>query len=110
MGLDRREITKDQLNTPFFRRFCRELFLPYADLIGMLYSQGRTIHFLGISKSPSCAAEITSVGGAGGKNVDFFNKVVSGTGIFYEEIQRVLKERGIFATFSDVSDTLNKSL
>src|SRR5674476_3866 len=32
-GMRRREITKDQLDHPAYRRFCQEIFTPFADLL-----------------------------------------------------------------------------
>ncbi|NLI62227.1 MAG: hypothetical protein GX362_02320 [Methanosarcinaceae archaeon] len=102
LGLDRREITKEQLQTPEFMRFCKKLFTPYADMIEMLYNKGFKIYFLGIPKSPSCAAKTTSVGGLGGKGVIFENQIVSGTGVFFEQIKLILEERGVNASFYDI--------
>ena len=103
-GLNRREITKDQLDHPFYRRSCRKLFTPYADMIEMYYRNGYDIVFYGVPKSPSCACELTSIGGVGGKDRKdrpFENRIVPGKGVFFEEIGRMLHERGVCFTFRD---------
>lgn len=102
LGLNRREITKEQIDIPEFKRFCKILFTPYADTIELLFKNGHKITFLGIPKSPSCAAELTSVGCLGGKGVDFQNKNVEGTGVFFEQIKEILTERNIKANFYDL--------
>jgi len=39
-GMRRREITRDQLDHPAYRRFCRKLFTPFADLLEDLAASG----------------------------------------------------------------------
>ena len=94
-GINRRENTKDQFDFPNYRRFCRELFLPYADMIEMFEKDGYHISITGVSKSPSCGALTTSVGGEAGKCSSFGNTIVAGKGIFFEEIENELKRRNV---------------
>lgn len=103
-GTHRREITKDQLDHPAYRRFCRRLFLPYADMLETFYRDGYNIVFYGVPKSPSCACLLTSVGGIGGKDrkdCPFENKTVPGKGVFFEELENTLHERGVTFRFTD---------
>ena len=94
-GMNRRENTKDQFDFPNYRRFCRDLFMPYADMIEMFKKNGYQILITGVSKSPSCGALTTSVGGKAGKCDVFENRIEKGKGVFFEEIENELKKRNI---------------
>ncbi len=94
-GMKRREITKDQLDHPAYRRFCREIFTHFADLLEDLAASGVKIKIFGVPKSPSCGVEITSVGGEPGKVKEFHHRHVPGPGVFMEEIIKELERRGI---------------
>jgi predicted secreted protein len=94
-GMWRREITKDQLDHPAYRRFCREIFTHTADLLEDLSSRGVKVKILGVPKSPSCGVEITSVGGEPGKVKEFHHRHEPGPGVFMEEIMKELKKRNV---------------
>ena len=94
-GMRRREITKDQLDHPAYRRFCREIFRHYADLLEDFATNGAKIKILGVPKSPSCGVEVTSVGGEPGRVEDFHHTHVEGSGVFIEEIKKELKRRKV---------------
>lgn len=94
-GTNRREITKDQLQHASYRRFCRDLFVPFADMIEELYNKGMEIKIVGVRKSPSCAVECTTVGGPEGRVSEFSHIHVKGKGVFFEEIEKELFERGV---------------
>ncbi|MDD2340618.1 MAG: hypothetical protein PHG79_10295 [Methanosarcina sp.] len=94
-GMKRREITKDQLDHPAYRRFCREIFTHFADLLEDLAASGVKIKIFGVPKSPSCGVEITSVGGEPGKVKEFHHRHVPGPGVFMEEIIKELKKRNL---------------
>jgi predicted secreted protein len=94
-GMKRREITKDQLDHPAYRRFCREIFTHFADLLEDLAANGVKIKILGVPKSPSCGVEITSVGGEPGKVKEFHHRHAQEPGVFMEEIIKELKKRNV---------------
>jgi predicted secreted protein len=94
-GIRRREITKDQLDHPAYRRFCREIFTHFADLLEDLAASGVNIKILGVPKSPSCGVEITSVGGEPGKVKEFHHRHAQEPGVFMEEIIKELKKRNV---------------
>jgi predicted secreted protein len=94
-GMRRREITKDQLDHPAYRRFCREIFTHFADLLEDFAANGGNIKILGVPKSPSCGVEITSVGGEPGKVKEFHHSHAPGPGVFMEEIIKELKKRNV---------------
>ena len=101
-GINRREITKDQLDHPNYRRFCRELFKPFADMIEQFADVGMRIKIIGVSKSPSCGAEITTIGGEGGCVTTFTHEHVAGAGVFFEEIEDELVRRSILIELEDL--------
>lgn len=94
-GMRRREITKDQLDHPAYRRFCREIFMPLADLLEDLAATGIKIKIIGVPKSPSCGVEITSVGGEPGKVKEFHHSHAPGPGVFMEEIIKEFQKRNV---------------
>ncbi len=94
-GMRRREITKDQLDHPAYRRFCQEIFTPFADLLEDLSAAGIKIKIIGVPKSPSCGVEMTSVGGEPGKVKEFHHSHIPGPGVFMEEIIKELKKRNV---------------
>lgn len=101
-GMNRREITKDQLNHPNYRRFCSELFNPFADMIEQFAKSGMQITIIGVPKSPSCAAELTTIGGKGGLGADFKHEHVAGQGVFFEEIEKELVRRNVLFKIEDI--------
>ena len=100
-GLNRREVTRDQLDHPNYRRFCRELFNPFADMIEQFADAGMSIRIIGVPKSPSCAAEITTIGGKGGCVTEFKHEHVAGPGVFFEEIENELARRSVLFEIED---------
>ncbi len=95
LGLDRWAATKNQLDIPEFRRFCRSLITPYADLLEMLFCRGIRIKIIGIAGSPSCGVATTSSGYAGGRVREAEHARVSGRGVFMEELLAELERRRV---------------
>ncbi|MDF1534729.1 MAG: 2-thiouracil desulfurase family protein [Methanosarcinaceae archaeon] len=101
-GINRREITKDQLNHPNYRRFCNELFKPFVDMIEQFANSGMQIKIIGVPKSPSCGVELTTIGGKCGCVTDFKHEHVTGTGVFFEEIENELVRRNVLFKIEDI--------
>ena len=95
LGLDRWASTRNQLDVPEFRRFCRSLITQYADILEMLARQGKRIKIVGLAGSPSCGVDTTSTGYAGGRVHEAEHEHVTGMGIFMEELLAELERRGI---------------
>lgn len=93
------EVSREQLDFRRYREFCRGLFLPIADMLEQ--DKHSEITIVGVSKSPSCAAQLTTVGYRGGRIRETPHEHTSGMGIFFQEIEKELKERGIRAEFQD---------
>ena len=95
LGLDRWAVTRNQLEVPEFKRFCRSLIVHYADLIEMLASKGASIRIVGLAGSPSCGVQTTSAGYLGGRVREASHEHVPGMGVFMKELTRELERRGV---------------
>lgn len=95
MGLDRWAVTRNQLDVPEFRRFCRSLLTHYADIIEMLAKKGFRIRIMGVAGSPSCGVCTTSSGYTGGRVRECEHSHVAGRGIFMEELLAEMERRGV---------------
>ncbi len=95
LGLDRWAVTKNQLDIPEFRRFCRSQITPYADLLEMLARRGIRIKIMGIAGSPSCGVATTSSGYAGGLVREAEHARKPGRGVFMEELLAELERRSV---------------
>lgn len=94
-GKDRDKKAKEDYEIPEYRQLCRDLFLPFADMIESLSKGGHEIQVIGVPKSPSCGVLTTSVRESGGEEPAAENKAVCGKGIFMEEIENELNRRQI---------------
>lgn len=95
MGLDRWAVTRNQMDVPEFRRFCRSLIIHYADLLEMLAKKGFRIRILGVAGSPSCGINTTTMGYQGGRVMESDHEHISGRGIFTEELLAELEQREV---------------
>ncbi len=102
MGLDRWAVTRNQLDVPEFRRFCRSLLIHYADMIEMLARKGFRIKIVGVAGSPSCGVCTTSSGYTGGRVRECEHSHVAGRGIFMEELLEELERRGVKVTVEEI--------
>lgn len=95
LGPERWAATRNQLDVPQFKRFCRYLITPYADLLEMLAGQGARLRIVGVAGSPSCGIFTTSAGYAGGRVRECEHARVCGRGVFMEELLAELERRGV---------------
>lgn len=95
LGLSRWAVTRNQLDVPQFRRFCRALIKPHADLLEMLARDGAGLRIVGLAGSPSCGVITTSSGYTGGRPHAAEHAHVSGRGVFMEELLAELERRGV---------------
>ncbi len=95
LGLDRWAVTKNQIDIPSYRRYCREIFLHHADLIEQFSKKGYEIEVVGVEGSPSCGINSTTLGYTGGKIRHQDHDHVSGMGVFMEEVAGELARRGV---------------
>jgi predicted secreted protein len=95
LGLDRWAVTKNQIDIPSYRRYCREIFHRSADLIEQFSKKGYEIEVVGVEGSPSCGINSTTLGYTGGKIRPQDHDHVAGMGVFMEEVALELARRGV---------------
>ncbi len=95
LGLDRWAVTKNQIDIPSYRRYCRDIFSHSADLIVQFSKKGYEIEVVGVADSPSCGINSTPSGYIGGKIRPQDHDHVLGMGVFMEEVNEELKRRGV---------------
>ncbi|MEI8216486.1 MAG: CD3072 family TudS-related putative desulfidase [Eubacteriales bacterium] len=108
-GIRRWGQVKEQYDTPYFRKHCKELFMPFLDQIVDYHNNGYTIRaIIGIDGSPSCGVHKTCSSRVWGGEIGNGNeieskikdlKMVEGKGIFIEEIEKCLLENQIKMKF-----------
>jgi predicted secreted protein len=95
LGLERWAVTRNQLDVPQFRRFCRTLIEDYVDLLEMLVHEGARLRIVGLAGSPSCGVQTTSSGYTGGRVRECEHTHMSGRGVFMEELLAEMGRRGV---------------
>lgn len=113
-GVKRWGNVKEQFNTPYFRKHCRDIFIPYLNQIIDYIKNGYKIDgIIGIDGSPSCGVNKTcsSLTWGGEIGCEFgidkkINdvKIIKEKGIFIEEIQKILKEYNIDIKFFSIDE------
>jgi predicted secreted protein len=79
LGPDRPGMTREQYDTPVYRRHCRTLLQPVVEQLEVYQVHGYSIvGGMGIANSPSCDP---------------------GRGVFMEEFQTMVRERGVAVDF-----------
>jgi predicted secreted protein len=97
-GLNRFWAVRQQYDTAAFRRHCARLAIAVADVIALRAGQGEDVVLIGVEGSPSMGVTITSSDPARGGRPEWpdgSSQLVSGEGIFVEELRRELASRGI---------------
>ncbi|QEX18345.1 hypothetical protein FRZ44_36500 [Hypericibacter terrae] len=97
LGVNRWWQVKEQYDTPGFRRHCRALAQSVADLLEERVAKGcRDLVLIGVDGSGSSAVTFTGIGPAwGGRPEDMSWEVVPGKGVWIEELEQILAERGL---------------
>lgn len=101
-------MTKDQYDTPFYRRHCVEILRCYVDQIIEYSKNGYRIEaIVGVDGSPSCGVNFTCEGYCGGmidrEHPQSFQEV-AGQGVFIRELANMLKENGISLQFDAINE------
>lgn len=97
LGLRRWWMSREQYDTEMYKEFARKLLEPYISLLKELVKDGCRYILLGVRGSPSCGVEVTS------SNPEWSGKPlavvkvakVKGTGVFMEELLKLLEEKGL---------------
>lgn len=108
LGLKRWGMTKDQYDTPFYRRHCIEILTPYVDQIIEYIQNGYNIEgVVGVDGSPSCGVRFTCEGYCGGmidKEHPQSSQEVEGEGVFIRELSTLLKQNNISLLFDAINE------
>jgi len=98
-GLLRGSQTKEQYDTPAFRRHCRQIASGLADQVQEYSRNGfKVLAILGVDGSPTCGVDEASTGY---KEAEF----TKAPGILIEELQSELKERKVAVPMKGVRHT-----
>lgn len=108
LGLKRWGMTREQYDTPFYRRHCIEILTPYVDQIFEYIHNGYSIEcVVGVDGSPSCGFRFTCEGYCGGM-IDVerpqSSQEVPGKGVFMRELSAMLNECGISLQFDAINE------
>lgn len=108
LGGKRWGMTREQYDTPFYRRHCRQLLSPYVEQLLDYRRNGCSIEaVIGIDGSPSCGVHSTCEGYCGGM-IDTLHrqipKMVGGRGVFIEELINLLEEHEISVPFDAIDE------
>lgn len=121
-GIKRWGHVKDQFDTPYYRKHCRNMFVPYLEQLQDYMSSGyEIIGLIGINGSPSCGINKTCMGSWGGEfseSPDLEStlgsvKLVASQGVFIEELSSILQANNINLPFigideADMADSVEK--
>lgn len=97
-GLNRFWAVREQYDTAAYRRHCARLATAVCDAVALRVEQGEDVVLIGVEGSPSMGVTITSSDPERGGRPEWPDgspELVSGDGIFVQELRRELHSRGI---------------
>ncbi len=104
-GIRRWGQVREQMNTPFFVRHCRQIFTPVLEQIIDYHRNGyRLAAIIGVDGSPSCGVSHTCSSASWGGELDNWQttaeimgelQMINAPGVFMEVISQALGENGI---------------
>jgi predicted secreted protein len=108
LGVKRWGMTRDQYDTPYYRRHCRHLLAPYLEqLLDYRHNSYSIEAIVGIDGSPSCGVRFTCEGYCGGM-IDpqhpQASREVAGQGVFIEELVKMLEENDLVVPFDAINE------
>ena len=113
LGINRWGMSKEQYDHPRFRRHCRHILTPVLDQVEAYCASGcEIVGVVGADGSPNCGIHQTPMGynggviGASGAVEEQIGGVhlAAGTGVFMEELKRMLAEKSIVTTFMAIDE------
>jgi predicted secreted protein len=105
-GLLRCSQTKEQYDTPAFRRHCRQIASGIADQLQEYSRNGfKVLAILGVDGSPTCGVDETSTSNEGRSIQEAKFTKAKAPGILIEELQSELKERKVAVPMKGVRHT-----
>lgn len=112
-GIRRWGHVKEQFDTPYYRKHCRDLLIPYIEQMRDYVKNGyELVGLLGIDGSPSCGVSATCSGNWGGEFSEHPDlqaalgsvKLIASEGVFIEEAKNLLKTNGIQLPFIGIDE------
>lgn len=108
LGLKRWGMTREQYDTPYYRRHCNNILIPYVDQIQDYVCNNYIIEkIIGVDGSPSCGVNVTCLGYCGGMlsgQKAYTSQEVSEAGVFIRELSVMLKQRDITIPFDAINE------
>ncbi len=110
LGLQRWGMSKNQYDTPFYRAHCRTLLIPTVEQIQEYLANGYEIEAVfGVDGSPSCGVQYHGFGYRGGmidgaEAQKTLLHEASGSGVYFDELKRLLAEKGLQIKLCSVSE------
>lgn len=109
LGALRWGVTREQLDTPMFRRSCRKMLSPVLHMISELIRGGhRIVGILGVEGSPSCGVTRTCWGYQGGDLSAGPHPIAregQGCGVFMEVLAEMISQRGLDIPFGGFDES-----
>jgi len=112
LGMKRWGMTREQYDTPAYRRHCETILAPVVDLLLVLVEDACKVEaIIGVDGSPSCGVDRTCVGYCGGEVAALFESGASPhatdakmPGVFIEVLQALLHEADLCIPFRGVDE------
>jgi len=111
LGMKRWGMTREQYDTPAYRRHCRSILGPVVDTLVALAEDGCRIEsVLGVDGSPTCGVNSTCFGYSGGEIATLLEKgppgcfEAPGRGVLMEVLGSMLDEVGLSVEFQGVAE------
>ncbi len=110
LGLKRWGMTREQYDTPMYRKHCRTILEPLVFQIEDYLLNGYSIEeIVGVDGSPSCGVNLTCSGYSGGELDEALNqhsnlREVPGKGVMMETLTQLLSEKEIIIPFSAIDE------
>ncbi|MDO8963971.1 MAG: hypothetical protein Q7W30_05685 [Coriobacteriia bacterium] len=112
LGMRRWGMTRQQYDTPAYRRHCERILGPTIDTLSVLAADGCAIEaVLGVDGSPSCGVDRTCVGYEGGEIEAVFAAGdppvatdAERSGVFIEVLRSALGAAGLTVSFHGVDE------
>jgi predicted secreted protein len=109
LGMRRWGMTREQYDTPAYRRHCRAILGSVVDTLAALAEDGCVIEMVvGVDGSPSCGIALTPVGYEGGEISRLAeppaDTLAPGRGVFMEVLGDLLAEAGLDIPFEGMEE------
>lgn len=112
LGMRRWGMTREQYETPAFRRHCAEIARPVIDTVRALVDDDVLVEaIVGVDGSPSCGVNQTCIGYAGGELDGLFAggirpavRNLNGFGVFMDVLRSEFAQAGLGVQFRGVSE------